>query len=56
MQLGAWRNAALLFASRTPKPSRVSSRASRRNTGVLHVPSRAELASEEVVGFELVVR
>jgi hypothetical protein len=41
---------------RAPKSNRFSSRASRQNTGVSHVPSRAELASEEAVGFELVVR
>jgi hypothetical protein len=38
MQLGAWRRAALAFRVALPKSSRFSSRASRQNIWVLHVP------------------
>ncbi len=52
MQLGAWRLRRCISRRAPEIESFFASRESPKHE-VLHVPSRAELASEEAVGFEL---
>jgi hypothetical protein len=55
MQLGAWGACGVAFRVALPKSRRFSSRASRQNTGVLHVPVPPQSMLIEGVGFELFV-